>query len=54
MQDDRLMETMTVRECLQFGADLKMKGEQSVKDKRVEEIVHLMRLVRAQNTLIGG
>jgi ABC-type multidrug transport system ATPase subunit len=32
MQDDRLMETLTVRECLQFGADLKMKGTQIEKN----------------------
>ncbi len=47
MQDDRMMETLTVRECLQFGADLKMKASQEEKNKRVDYIVRLMRLDRA-------
>ncbi len=47
MQDDRMMETLTVRECLQFGADLKMKAPQEEKNKRVDSIIRMMRLDRA-------
>ena len=54
MQDDRLMESLTVRETLQFAADLRMKGSQHEKNERVNEIIKLMRLDRAENTLIGG
>jgi ABC-type multidrug transport system ATPase subunit len=44
MQDDCLMETLTVRECLQFGADLKMRAPQEIKNKRVDDIVRIMHL----------
>jgi ATP-binding cassette subfamily G (WHITE) protein 2 len=48
------MESMTVQECLQFAADLKMKATQQEKNDRVHDIIRLMRLDRAKNTLVGG
>ncbi|EAR86682.2 ABC transporter family protein (macronuclear) [Tetrahymena thermophila SB210] len=54
MQDDVLLETMTVRECLQFAANLKVQGGQQEKDKVVNETLKNLKLERCQNTLIGG
>jgi len=36
MQDDVLLETMTVRECLEFAANLKTKGTEKDKEEKVE------------------
>ncbi|EAR86301.1 ABC transporter family protein (macronuclear) [Tetrahymena thermophila SB210] len=54
MQDDVLLETMTVRECLQFAANLKVQGGQQEKDKVVDETLKNLKLMRCQNTFIGG
>ncbi|EAR86589.1 ABC-type transport system protein (macronuclear) [Tetrahymena thermophila SB210] len=54
MQEDLIMETMTVREALQFAADLKMTGNQQEKDAKVNEVLKIMRLEKCQNSLIGG
>lgn len=43
-QDDILFQTMTVRECLEFAAKLKLKGTYQEKMDRVEEIVKELRL----------
>jgi len=43
-QDDILFQTMTVRECLEFAAKLKLKGTYNDKIQRVEEIVKELRL----------
>ena len=48
------METMTVRECFQFAANLKMRGSQATKNHRVNEIIRMMRLDRAADTPVGG
>ena len=53
-QDDILFQTMTVRECLEFAAKLKLKGTYEEKINRVEEIVKELRLNKCQNTKIGG
>ena len=53
-QDDILFQTMTVRECLDFAAKLKLKGTYDEKISRVEEIVKELRLNKCQNTKIGG
>ena len=45
---------MTVRECLDFAAKLKLKGTEKEKVERVEEIVKELRLNKCQNTKIGG
>ncbi|KAL4474934.1 hypothetical protein ABPG74_001630 [Tetrahymena malaccensis] len=54
MQEDCLMETMTVREIIQFSADLKTNGSQEEKKNLVDQILKMMRLEKCQNTLIGG
>jgi ABC-type multidrug transport system ATPase subunit len=45
---------MTVRECLEFAAKLKLKGTMEEKMNRVDEIVKELRLNKCQNTKIGG
>lgn len=49
-----MFQTMTVRECLDFAAKLKLKGTYDEKISRVEEIVKELRLNKCQNTKIGG
>ena len=53
-QDDILFQTMTVRECLEFAAKLKLKGSYESKIKRVDDIITELRLNKCQNTKIGG
>lgn len=53
-QDDILFQTMTVRECLEFAAKLKLKGTEAEKMVRVEQIIMELKLVKCQNTKIGG
>lgn len=53
-QDDILFQTMTVRECLEFAAKLKLKGTEDQKMARVEEVINELKLVKCQNTKIGG
>ena len=45
---------MTVRECLEFAAKLKLHGTYDEKIRRVEEIIKELRLNKCQNTKIGG
>jgi ABC-type multidrug transport system ATPase subunit len=45
---------MTVRECLEFAAKLKLRGTYDDKMGRVEEIISELRLNKCQNTKIGG
>ncbi|EAR86501.1 ABC-2 family transporter protein (macronuclear) [Tetrahymena thermophila SB210] len=54
MQEDLIMETMTVLEALQFAANLKMKGSNEEKQAKVKEVLKIMRLEKCQHTLIGG
>ena len=44
MQDDRLLEILTIRECFQFAANLKIKGSDKLKKARTDEMIKLMRL----------
>lgn len=53
-QDDILFQTMTVRECLEFAAKLKLQGTYDEKIRRVEDIIKELRLNKCQNTKIGG
>ena len=48
------METMTVLEALQFAANLKMTGTQQEKNKKVAEVMKIMKLEKCAHTLIGG
>jgi energy-coupling factor transporter ATP-binding protein EcfA2 len=45
---------MTVRECLEFAAKLKLPGTIEQKMMRVENIIEELRLTKCQNTKIGG
>lgn len=45
---------MTVRECLEFAAKLKLKGTHQQQMDRVDEIIKELRLNKCQNTKIGG
>lgn len=45
---------MTVRECFEFAAKLKLKGTEQSKLQRVEDLIGTLKLYKAQNTLIGG
>lgn len=46
MQDDILLETMTVKECFQFAANLKTIGTNEEKNKKVVEMVKNLKLER--------
>lgn len=45
---------MTVRECLEFTANLKIKGTDAEKMVRVATIIQQLKLAKCQNTKIGG
>ena len=45
-QDDILFQTMTVRECLEFAAKLKLPGTFEQKMVRVENIIEELRLTK--------
>ena len=53
-QDDILFQTMTVRECLEFAARLKLSGDEAEKVTRVNYIIATLKLTKCQNTRIGG
>jgi len=53
-QDDILFQTMSVRECLEFAAKLKLSGTYEDKMKRVSDIITELRLQKCANTKIGG
>ena len=53
-QDDILFQTMTVRECLEFAAKLKLPGEYGQKMARVNDLIATLKLNKCQNTRIGG
>ena len=45
---------MTVRECLEFAAKLKLPGEYGQKIARVNDLIATLKLNKCQNTRIGG
>ena len=45
---------MTVRECLEFAAKLKLPGELASKIARVNDLIATLKLNKCQNTRIGG
>ena len=45
-QDDILFETMTVRECLEFSARLKLPGTDEEKIRKVDEIIDDLKLTK--------
>lgn len=54
LQTDILIEFLTVKETLEFGANLKIKGNAEVKKKRVSDLISEFKLEGTENTLIGG
>ncbi|KAL4475161.1 hypothetical protein ABPG74_001857 [Tetrahymena malaccensis] len=54
MQDDILVSSLTVRECIQFAADLKLSGTNEYKQQKVNEMISLLKLTKCQNALIGS
>lgn len=53
-QDDILFQTMSVRECLEFAARLKLPGTEDEKMSRVNYLIKTLKLTKCQNTRIGG
>jgi len=53
-QDDILFQTMTVRECLEFAARLKLKGTEADKLRKVDQLIWELKLTKCANTKIGG
>jgi ATP-binding cassette subfamily G (WHITE) protein 2 len=45
-QDDILFQTMTVRECLEFAAKLKLNGTWEYKLGRVDEMITRLKLTK--------
>ena len=45
---------MTVRECLEFAAKLKLPGSLANKIARVNKLIHDLKLTKCANTRIGG
>ena len=45
---------MTVRECLEFAAKLKLKGSYESKIRCVDKVIKELNLEKCQNTKIGG
>ena len=45
---------MTVRECLEFAAKLKLPGRLQDKIARVNELIYELKLTKCANTRIGG
>ena len=45
---------MSVRECLEFAARLKLPGTYESQMQRVEDIIRELRLTKCQGTKIGG
>lgn len=46
MQDDYLLPTLTVREYIQFAADMKLPNNESEKKKRVNNILRQLNLIK--------
>ena len=54
MQDDILLECLTPRESLYFGARLKLKTDLKNVELRVEELINQFGLKKCANSIIGG
>ncbi len=46
MQDDRLIDALTVKETLEFAANLRIKGSSQHKAEKVQQIIKFLRLDR--------
>lgn len=54
LQSDILLEFLTVKETLQFGANLKIKGSEEQKQQRADKLISEFKLEGTENTLVGG
>jgi ABC-type multidrug transport system ATPase subunit len=45
---------MTVRECIEFAAYMKLKGTKEEKVRKADEVIQKLRLHKCQNNKIGG
>lgn len=54
MQQDILIETLTVRETLEFAANLKLDVSDEEKKERIQFIVKKFKLERCLDTVVGG
>jgi ABC-type multidrug transport system ATPase subunit len=54
MQDDRLVEEFTVKESIEFAANLKLDKSSEEKRKIVEKLIKELKLEKCQHTFIGG
>jgi len=46
MQDDILLETLTVKECIAFAADFKVEGTKEEKADKVMDVIKRLKLER--------
>lgn len=53
-QEDILLQTMTVRECLLFAARMKLNPKKKNIDLTVDTLLDSLKLTKSKNTLIGG
>lgn len=53
-QDDILLDTMTVRECIQFSVDLRTTLPPASKAQKVDKVLDELHLKRVQNNIIGS
>lgn len=54
MQDDVLLETMTVRESFMFSAKLRITGTLDEKTKKVERLMRDLKLTKCKDSPIGS
>lgn len=54
MQNDIFIEFLTVQETLNFAARMKIKGDKTERDRRIDNLIHELRLEATRNTLVGG
>ena len=53
-QEDVLMETLTVRECLEYAAMLKFSSNPEVREKRINEVMEELELNDVKEIRFGG
>lgn len=54
MQQDVLMQTLTVRETLQFAARLKLRVPEAEQDEKIMELCKRLKLEKCLDVLVGG
>jgi ABC-type multidrug transport system ATPase subunit/ABC-type multidrug transport system permease subunit len=53
-QDDLLFSTMTVRETLEFAANMRLKTDKEYRKKIVDEIIDVLSLRKCADTIVGS